>query len=186
MSLFGKTMTSARQGGKPPGAGRAAIVQVAIVRGKAVLVATVLSAALCASVPAPAATTERVVSDPQTGLAIDGFDPVAYFIDAVAKVGKPAFEFRYHGVIWRFDNPGNQAAFMIDPAGYEPHFGGHDPVAVGRGAPTPGNPEFWLIADEKLYLFYNAETRDAFRADPRRLAVEAEAKWPDVVKVLAR
>jgi hypothetical protein len=129
-----------------------------------------------------AATTERVVTNPRTGLAVDGFDPVAYFTDGTAKVGLPEFELRYGGAIWRFRNPGNRAAFQDSPGDYEPRFGGYDPVAIGRGAPTPGNPEIWLVAGQQLYLFYDPQTREEFSADPRRIVMQAEARWPDVVK----
>jgi hypothetical protein len=133
-----------------------------------------------------ATTTERVVSNPQTGLAIDGFDAVAYFVDAAAKPGRPEFELRYRGAIWRFRNPGNRAAFAEAPADYEPRFGGYDPVAIGRGAPTPGSPEIWLVSGRSLYLFYDTQSRDAFNADARRLSMLAEARWPDVLKVLSQ
>ena len=53
-----------------------------------------------------AATTERIVVDRHTGLAIYGVDPVAYFTDRKPIVGKPEFEHRHAGVIWRFDNEG--------------------------------------------------------------------------------
>jgi YHS domain-containing protein len=136
--------------------------------------------------PAFAATTERIVTNPRTGLAIDGFDPVSYFVDDAARVGRAEFEFRYRGAVWRFRNPGNQAAFAAHPAAYEPRFGGYDPIAIGRGAPTPGNPEIWLIAGQKLYLFYSMETKDEFGSDPARAAAQAAARWPDVVRVLAQ
>ena len=153
--------------------------------------AAVLTAILCAVAwsggpPALATTTELVVTNPQTGLAIDGFDPVSYFIDDAAAVGRAEFELRYRGAVWRFRNPGNLAAFTANPTDYEPRFGGYDPVAVARRAPTPGSPEIWLIAGQKLYLFYSAQTAEEFRSDPRHWAIQAEAKWPDVVKVLAR
>ena len=133
-----------------------------------------------------AATTEQIVIDPQTGLAINGYDPVAYFVDGIPKVGRPEFELRYRGGTWRFRNPGNKAAFMADPGDYEPRFGGYDPIAVGRGAPTPGNPDLWLVVDRNLYLFFSAEDRDQFAADPGRHSARAEAKWPDVRKLLAQ
>jgi hypothetical protein len=69
---------------------------------------------------------------------------------------------------------------------YEPRFGGHDPVAVARGAPTPGNPEIWMIVGGALYLFYSVDSRNEFQSDPARIAMQAEAKWPDVVRLLAR
>jgi hypothetical protein len=129
-------------------------------------------------------TTERVVTDPRTGLAIDGFDPVSYFVDAAARLGRAEYEFRYRGAVWRFRNPGNQAAFAADPGDFEPRFGGYDPIAIGRGAPTPGNPEIWLVLGHSLYLFHSRDSRDAFAAEPARALAQAEAKWPDVLKVL--
>lgn len=136
--------------------------------------------------PAIATTTEWIVTDPRTGLAIDGFDPVSYFIDSAAMPGRPEFEFRYRGAVWRFRNSGDRAAFVDHPEDYQPRFGGYDPIAVGRGAPTPGNPQIWLITGEKLYLFYSDKTRDEFRADPRRRAMAAESRWPDVLRTLAQ
>ena len=68
------------------------------------------------------------------------------------------------------------------PPSYEPRFGGYDPIAIGRGAPTSGNPEIWLIWGQKLYLFYDPQTREEFMADPRRIDLQAEARWPDVLK----
>src|SRR5580700_5459436 len=118
-SLFGKTMAPARRQGKP--LARAA--------------ATAAWFTLIWAAGTFAATTERVVTNPQTGLAIDGYDAVSYFIDAAALAGRPDFELRYRGAVWRFRNPGNLAAFRDHPGDYEPQFGGYDPVAISRGAP---------------------------------------------------
>ncbi len=133
-----------------------------------------------------AATTEMIVTNPQTGLAIDGFDPVSYFIDGTPSLGRPDYELRVHDVVWRFRNPGNMAVFSEYPGTYEPQFGGYDPVAVGRGAPAPGNPLLWLIVERKLYLFFGTDTRDEFRSDPKRVIGQAETKWPSVRKLLSR
>ena len=80
-----------------------------------------------------AATTERVVVDRHTGLALYGIDPVAYFTDRKPVAGRADFEYRYAGAVWRFDNEGNRAAFAADPEVYMPRFGGYDPVGVARG-----------------------------------------------------
>lgn len=162
-------MTSARRRGK------SFIVQTARRLSLAVLSPVWVSAM------AVAATTEWVVTDPRTGLAIDGFDPVAYFIDEIATVGRPDFEFQYRGVTWRFRNPGNQAAFEADPGAYEPRFGGYDPTAIARGAPTPGNPAIWLIWERKLYLFFDSRARAEFVADPQRMVMQADSRWPDIL-----
>ena len=133
-----------------------------------------------------AATTEMVVVNRYTGLAIDGFDPVAYFVDAAPKTGRAELELRYGGAVWRFQNEGNRAAFAADPVVYAPRFGGYDPMAVARGAAAAGHPALWLIADKRLYLFYSAEARAAFAKDPESAIGAAERQWLEVQHTLAR
>ena len=135
--------------------------------------------------PLAAATTERVVSDPNSGLAISGFDPVAYFTDTVPKLGLPEFELRFAGVTWRFRNEGNRAAFLANTEVYMPRFGGYDPIAVAHGASAPGHAELWTIAEDRLYLFYSAAARDAFAGDPGPAIDAAERVWPAVLRTLA-
>jgi hypothetical protein len=131
-----------------------------------------------------ASTTERIVVDPNRGLALSGFDPVAYFTDNKPLVGRDDLELSFAGTTWRFRNEGNRAAFIRDPEVYLPAFGGYDPVGVARGVATPGHPQIWLIRGERLYLFYDAEARKAFSAVPG-IAAEAEKKWPDVLLTIS-
>ena len=141
-------------------------------------------AADLASAPAGAATTERVVVDRHTGLALYGFDPVGYFTDMQPMTGRPEFELTFAGAVWRFRNEGNRAAFIDRPDVYMPRFGGYDPLAVARGVAVPGNPQIWLLAHGRLYLFQTAEAREAFAADPGNMLAAAQAKWPQVVETL--
>lgn len=127
---------------------------------------------------ADAATTERVVVNRYSGLAIDGFDPVAYFTDERAIQGVPEFEAAESGAVWRFRNEGNRASFVSHPEVYGPRFGGYDPVDVGRGVTYAGNPRFWLVVDKRLYLFGHEDSRDAFAANPARFLKDADARWP--------
>ena len=133
-----------------------------------------------------AATTERIVVDWHTGLAIAGYDPVAYFTDGKPMQGRAEFELRYAAAVWRFCNIGNRAAFAERPKIYMPKFGGYDPIGVGRGVAVPGKPDLWLIAGERLYLFYDRDRLAKFTADVDRLANTAERKWPDVERTLSR
>src|SRR5437879_4635388 len=73
--------------------------------------------------PARAATTERVIVNRYTGIAIEGFDPVAYFVDARPVIGLPDFEASEAGAVWRFHNEGNRASFVAHPDIYGPQFG---------------------------------------------------------------
>ena len=130
-------------------------------------------AGLAFRLAARAATTERVVVNRFTGLAIEGFDPVAYFVDArpwsACRTSRP----REAGAVWRFRNEGNRASFVAHPDIYGPQFGGYDPIDLARGVTFAGNPRFWLISGQRLYLFGREENRDAFAADPERFLREA-------------
>ena len=152
--------------------------------------ACVLFAALAGRILAgrrrAAATTEQIVVDRNTGLAIYGFDPVSYFTDGKA-AGRPcrARTSNHGGVAWRFRNEGNRAAFADDPDVYMPRYGGHDPVAIGRGIARPGHPDFWAIHDKKLFLFYSEDAKMEFERRSGGTALQAEANWPHVRETLA-
>src|SRR5262245_61213964 len=143
---------------------------------------------LCIGVPGlpiGAATTEQIVVDRNSGLAIHGFDPVAYFTDGEASLGKGEFEYRHAGVVWRFRNAGNRSAFAADPDIYTPQFGGYDPVGIGRSVPLAGDPRVWMIEEQRLYLFQSAENKAIFAVASERALTAAEEAWPALQRTLA-
>jgi hypothetical protein len=135
---------------------------------------------------AQGATTERVVLNRFTGLAIEGYDPVAYFVDARPEIGMEDFEASEAGVVWRFRNEGNLASFVAHPDIYGPQFGGYDPIDLARGVTVAGNPRFWLISRQRLYLFGREQSRDAFAADPEPFLRQAIQRWPVLERGLAQ
>ena len=141
---------------------------------------------LCLDLTALASTTERVVVNRYSGLAIEGFDPVAYFTDSQAAQGVADFEASEAGAVWRFRSEGNRAAFVAHPEIYGPQFGGYDPVDLGRGVTYAGNPRLWVVAGQRLYLFGREENRDAFAADPSRFLKDATTRWPVLEQGLAQ
>jgi YHS domain-containing protein len=141
---------------------------------------------LCLDLTALAATTERVVVNRYSGLAIEGFDPVAYFTDSKATQGVADFEAAEAGAVWRFRNEGNRASFIAHPEVYAPQFGGYDPIDLGRGVTYAGNPRFWVVTGQRLYLFGREENRDAFTADPPRFLKDATTRWPAIERDLAQ
>ena len=143
-------------------------------------------ASVCLDLPAFAQTTERVVVNRYSGLAIEGFDPVAYFTDSQAAPGVADFEVAESGAVWRFRNEGNRASFVAHPEVYGPQFGGYDPIDLGRGVTYAGNPRFWVVSGQRLYLFGREESRDAFAADPARFLKDAGARWPAIEQNLAQ
>lgn len=150
------------------------------------LVAVVLGVGMFAPSGSLAATDNQLAINAATGLAISGFDPVAYFTEGKALFGRPEFELNLDGAVWRFSNEGNRGAFAKHPEVYAPRFGGYDPVAIGRGRSVQGHPLIWAVAGQRLYLFYSEQTRASFLAEPGRIIDSAERKWPDVVRTLGQ
>lgn len=150
------------------------------------LLAIALAGGIFPPAGVPAATDNQLAVNPGTGLAISGFDPVAYFTEGKAIFGRPDFELNLDGAVWRFSNEGNRGAFAAHPEVYSPRFGGYDPVTIGRDRPTPGHPLFWAVVGERLYLFYSEKTRADFRADMGRVIDTAERKWPDMARGLGQ
>ncbi|WP_259219504.1 YHS domain-containing (seleno)protein [Bradyrhizobium centrosematis] len=157
---------------------------IALIRLLVCLLAGILIAG--SGLPAEAATTERVVVNRFTGVAIQGFDPVAYFVDGEAVQGTAEFEANLWGAVWRFRNEGNRASFLAHPEVYGPQFGGYDPADIARGVTVAGNPRFFVIAAQRLYLFSREANRDAFAADPERFLYEVGKRWPALLEQLGQ
>ena len=124
----------------------------------------------------------RFVTDPLTGVALDGFDPVSYFTNSDPLAGMPDFEYDWAGVPWYFSNPANRDVFIHAPETYAPQFGGHATMALAKGYLSDGSPQIYLVVADRLYLFYSAAKRDAFEADPATAIGEARAKWQEFSK----
>jgi YHS domain-containing protein len=136
-------------------------------------------------VAALATTTERVVVNRFSGLAIEGYDPVAYFVQGQPVKGLPDFEASQAGAVWRFHNEGNRASFVAHPEVYGPQFGGYDPTDVARGVVVAGNPRFFLVTGDRLYLFALEANRNAFARDPEHFLGQARQRWPALEATLA-
>jgi len=143
-----------------------------------------LIAVLAALSGANAATSQRVVTNRFSGLAIDGYDPVAYFTDARPIKGLAELEASQAGAVWRFQNESNRAYFAAHPEIYGPQFGGYDPVDVARGVAVAGNPLIWMVSDKRLYLFGRPESRTAFAANPAKILQDARRRWQGVLSGL--
>jgi len=173
-------MTAERQEGNGKWPGMAIRLGFALVA----LCGALWSAAIPFAVQA--STTQRIVVNRFTGLAIESFDPVAYFVDSRPELGREEYEAAQGGAVWRFRNEGNRASFVAHPEIYGPQYGGYDPVGVARGVTVAGNPRFWVVSGERLYLFGLETNRDAFAADPQRYLALADTRWPGLERGLAQ
>lgn len=137
--------------------------------------------ALAAMLPAGGAhadgLTPAIVSDPLTGVALGGMDPVSYFTDPEPQQGLPDYEYDWRGVAWYFVNAANRDVFERAPETYAPQFGGHSAMSLARGYLSDGDPRIYLLVADRLYLFYSAANRDAFELAPTAALDAARANW---------
>lgn len=119
-------------------------------------------------------------------VAIQGYDPVAYFKQNKAIKGKDDFTASYMGVTYKLSSAVNKDIFIKNPAIYEPQFGGWCAFAMGdSGDKVKVNPETFKIIDGKLYLFYNAffnNTLKSWNKDETNLKAKAENNWKKTYK----
>lgn len=115
-------------------------------------------------------------TDPVSGYALGGRDPVAYFIDRMPREGDRRQELRWDDTVWMFVNEGNRAAFAKDPQVYAPHLRGCDPLALAEGFVTIGNPLIFALHEGRLLLFHSEINRFLFLSDPASLLTEAESR----------
>lgn len=114
-------------------------------------------------------------------LAIQGYDPVAYFTQGKALKGKAAFAVSHEGVTYYFANAENKGSFLAQPARYEPQYGGWCAYAMGaKGEKVSVDPETFKIVNGKLFLFYNSffnNTLKSWNKDENNLHARADKNW---------
>lgn len=116
-----------------------------------------------------------------SGLAIQGYDPVAYFTSGKAQEGKKDISLQYQGVTYQFSSAADRDAFKANPGKYEPQYGGWCAYAMGaKGEKVVIDPETFKIVDGKLYLFYNKffnNTLKTWNKDENHLKTSADRNW---------
>jgi len=135
--------------------------------------------ALTFSLPAFAADHVNIVD----GLALRGFDPVAFFTQGHAVMGDPQFTAKYEGATYEFADAADKAAFEADPAKYVPQYGGFCAAATSHGAKVDADPHAFVIRDGHLYVNYNQEALQAFSKDLPVSIKAADEKWPQVREI---
>ncbi|PJJ10806.1 hypothetical protein CLU83_4273 [Flavobacterium sp. 1] len=119
-------------------------------------------------------------------VAIQGYDPVAYFKQGKAIKGKKELIAAYEGVIYQFSSVSNKELFTKNASAYEPQYGGWCAYAMGSSSEKVEiNPETFKIIDGKLYLFYNAyfnNTLKSWNKDEAGLKAKADANWKKFIK----
>ena len=115
---------------------------------------------------------------PAPGLALHGYDPVAFFTESKPVQGSSSFAAVHNGATYRFSSQANLDVFKANPSQYEPGFGGFCAYGISLGAKFDGDPRFWSIVDNKLYVNLDQGIADAFNKDVPGALAKANANWP--------
>jgi YHS domain-containing protein len=116
-----------------------------------------------------------------SGVAVGGYDPVAYFTTGKPVEGNKEYTYTLDGAVYRFASAANRDLFKASPAKYQPQYGGWCAYAMGaKGAKVEVDPETFKIVDGKLYLFYNKffnNTLKSWNQDEAGLKAKADVNW---------
>jgi len=115
-----------------------------------------------------------------SGLALKGYDPVAYFSEKKPVPGKTEFTVRHEDATYRFASAANRDAFAAAPAKYAPQYGGYCAFGMASGYKAPIEPDAWTVAEGKLYLNYSQSVRRQWSSDVPGYVRKADANWPTV------
>ena len=148
------------------------------------LLAVALSAMTSTLALSAAQAGEQYVDE--SGFALSGYDPVAYFEmkqvpvgekQSEAVPGKADITAEYNGATWAFASQAHREKFLADPAKYAPAFDGHCAYGIAQGGKVPGNPNLWRIVDGKLYLNITPTVVGFWESDIPGNLSKAENNW---------
>ena len=128
------------------------------------------------------AQTKTLLNLDKNGLALQGYDPVAFFTENKPVKGKAEFKSVYHGATYFFASLKDKELFDKDAAKYEPAFGGFCAYGVSRNKLVEIDPEASQVTDGHLLLQYSKGVRNDFNKDPQGNLAKANANWPGLLE----
>ncbi len=139
----------------------------------ALVVAALAGAPLLAARPVQA----QAVNTDRAGVALNGYDPVAYFTEGRAVAGAPGITADHAGVRYRFATEAHRATFLADPARYLPAYGGYCAYGVAQGHKVTVDPEAFRVVDGRLYLNYSKGVQKKWLEDVPGNIRKADGNW---------
>lgn len=119
----------------------------------------------------------------RNGLAIDGYDPIAYFIEKKPVKGSSQFRADFQGSTFQFASAAHRDAFAADPSKFAPQYGGYCAYGMAKGYKATIDPAAFTVVGDKLYLNYSETVQSQWLSDVPGYIRKADANWPDVKKV---
>jgi YHS domain-containing protein len=115
------------------------------------------------------------------GVAIKGYDTVAYFTDRRPVKGSKEFEYRWKGAQWWFSHAAHRDMFKTEPEKYAPRYGGYCAYAISQGKIADIDPDAWTIFEGRLYLNLNKDVQKLWEKDKPGYIGKADRNWPGVL-----
>lgn len=113
----------------------------------------------------------------ENNVAIQGYDPVAYFENNKATKGNKEITATFQDVIYYFSSEYNKTLFLKNPSQYLPQYGGYCAYGMSEGYEAPIKPEAFTIVDNKLYLNYNLKVKETWLKDQANRIKKANENW---------
>jgi YHS domain-containing protein len=115
------------------------------------------------------------------GIAIKGYDPVAYFTESRPVKGDESLQYQWQGATWLFSRKEHLEMFKLDPLRYAPRYGGYCAYAVSQGTTADIDPQSWNIVRGKLYLNLNKDVQNLWQQDRDNYINKADENWPHLI-----
>ncbi|MBH0204604.1 MAG: hypothetical protein HP498_02070 [Nitrospira sp.] len=117
------------------------------------------------------------------GVAIGGYDPVAYITEHKPVKGLPEFQSVHRGSTFQFASAAHRDAFAVEPDKYAPQYGGYCAYGIAKGYKAKIDPAAFSVIHDMLYLNFSDGVRTQWLSDVLRYIQQAEANWPTVMKL---
>jgi YHS domain-containing protein len=128
----------------------------------------------------PVIPAAEVVNIDKNGLALQGYDPVAYFTDGKPVKGSPEFTATYKGAMYHFASAEHKQLFEKSPSKYEPQFGGFCGYAASINKLAPIQVEYFQVLHDRLILQNNKKAWDLWHKDVEGNLKKADSNWPSL------
>jgi YHS domain-containing protein len=116
----------------------------------------------------------------QSGKAIRGYDPVAYFSEGKPVKGDEKLLYSWNNANWYFSSKENLESFKANPGKYAPQYGGYCAYGLSEGHKAPTDADAWSIEDGKLYLNYNTDVKKMWSKEKKERIEKADKNWPEI------
>ncbi|GAA6181794.1 YHS domain-containing (seleno)protein [Shimia sp. NS0008-38b] len=142
-----------------------------------ILKSLITGAALSVAVATSSIAAGVDLNASSTGLALQGYDPVAYFTEGAPTRGNWKITSTYNDATYRFASEDHKAAFEADPEAYLPQYGGYCAFGAAMGFKFDGDPNYWRVVDGELFLNISQDIQERWVTDIPGYIEKADTNW---------